>query len=217
MITKVLYAIKNKEVKISIYDLFIFLHQIILFFIMIFYFINQVIISKNLTIKLEKNPNGTVSTPVNNNRKIIIVILCSFINNLLYVSSFKKMLQNLEPSKGGTGNKLNTIKYIFIKIKYEVSCKKKNGAETIVNNLKIIVYIHPITKLAAGPARAQSAKPTFLSWIFVKLYGLIGTGFAHPNPKNNKLKDPHKVKCLIGLSESLPSHFAVWSPNRYAT
>ena len=49
-----------------------------------------------------------------------------------------------------------------------------------------------IRKLDAGPAIATFAAPYFLSF---KLYGLNGTGFAHPiiNPKLNKSKLNNRV------------------------
>ena len=53
--------------------------------------------------------------------------------------------------------------------------------------------------------------------IFLKLYGLMGTGFAQPKPNNTKLIKPKTSKWTIGLRDSLPYDLAVLSPSLYAT
>ena len=49
-----------------------------------------------------------------------------------------------------------------------------------------------------------------------KLNALIGTGFAHPKPKNKKHNKPVVSKWAIGFKVNLPAFFAVGSPNLFA-
>ena len=73
----------------------------------------------------------------------------------------------------------------------------------------------------AGPAKAMSGSATFL---FLKLYGLYGTGFAQPIIKpafikyktNGKTTEPNQSKCFSGFKVSLPSYCAVLSPKQSA-
>ena len=58
-----------------------------------------------------------------------------------------------------------------------------------------------ISKLEIGPAAAEIAIPTFR---LRKLLGLIGTGFAQPNPVKTKATEPMRSRCVKGLIFNLP-------------
>ena len=72
-------------------------------------------------------------------------------------------------------------------------------------------------KFEAGPARAISGSDMLL---FLKLYGLYGTGLAQPIIKpvpvryknSGRTIEPNKSRCFIGFNVSLPSYCAVLSP-----
>ena len=76
------------------------------------------------------------------------------------------------------------------------------------------------TKLVTGPARETFSIPQRLS---LKLYGFTGTGLAQPKigpwpaVKTSKIKGkmivPNGSICFNGFNVSLPSLFAVVSPN----
>lgn len=84
-------------------------------------------------------------------------------------------------------------------------------------NLPAMPKIIAKEKFDIGPAKATFNCPYFWS---MKLYGLIGTGFAQPTKKcefiNNRnkgtKKEPTISRCLIGFSVSLPAYLAVGSP-----
>ena len=68
--------------------------------------------------------------------------------------------------------------------------------------------------LAIGPAIATRAGP--IRWL-LRLYGLNGTGFPHPNPANSKSSVPQTSICTKGFIERRPIFFAVGSPKALAT
>ena len=77
-----------------------------------------------------------------------------------------------------------------------------------------------IIRFAKGPAKATKNIPLFL---FLKLYGLTGTGFAHPNTKPPKyiskpgnITVPNKSIWAMGLSVRRPCLEAVKSPKPFA-
>jgi len=81
----------------------------------------------------------------------------------------------------------------------------------LTRSLKAIAAIIAITKFVAGPA-IETHIMSFLG--FLKLFGLTGTGFAHPIILvTMKANVPTGSRCFNGLSVSLPSIFAVGSPN----
>lgn len=122
-----------------------------------------------------------------------------------------------EPSSGGNGIELNTASKILIITIYSTTSRND-----------CVIYIEPkripnpktsaIKRFDNGPAAATIAGPHF--WFF-RLYGLYGTGFAHPkiNPVPEKARsagiitEPKGSICGIGLSVSLPAILAVGSPN----
>lgn len=69
----------------------------------------------------------------------------------------------------------------------------------------------------SGPAKETRNSP---SLGFLKLYGLTGTGFAHPNmiPPGKSAHiigtttEPIGSMCFIGFNVSLPAYLAVGSP-----
>ena len=79
-----------------------------------------------------------------------------------------------------------------------------------------------IKRFAKIPAPATAIVPNFL---FIRLFGLYGTGFAQPNKNGEwvktrnagKIIEPKISKCLSGFKVSLPAYKAVLSPKRNAT
>ena len=67
--------------------------------------------------------------------------------------------------------------------------------------------------LATGPANAVRAMPHLG---FLKLRGLVETGFAQPTPANTMHNVPSRSKWAKGFSERRPSHLAVGSPSSQA-
>ena len=68
-------------------------------------------------------------------------------------------------------------------------------------NLKIIIVTKASIRLANGPANPTKAVTFFWS---LKYIGIIGTGYAHPNPINNSAIAPKGSRCFIGFKDSLP-------------
>jgi len=99
----------------------------------------------------------------------------------------------------------------------EIISWSTSGAIASPNSLIISPSISAITKFDAGPAKATIPSPKRR---FLKLYGLIGTGLAHPSitPPGNKAHrrgtaiEPIGSMCFIGFKVILPSSFAVGSP-----
>ncbi len=95
--------------------------------------------------------------------------------------SGKTEKNSLDPSSGGKGMRLNTAKSTFTMTIFDAT----NANETIVDVVGVIVatylMINPkisaINRFDTGPANAIKNSPTFL---FFRLYGLKGTGFAQP-------------------------------------
>jgi len=120
----------------------------------------------------------------------------------------------LEPSKGGTGIRLNTAKTKFMRIANLRSSQIQNGKFIFKIKLKIKARII----FAKGPAT-----PTKIISLlgFLKLRKFIGTGFAQPkmtfeskiNKDNGKITVPNRSICAKGLNVSLPCIFAVGSPS----
>lgn len=126
----------------------------------------------------------------------------------------------LEPSRGGTGTKLKTARTILIRTTSLMTIKKELGRSVISSETRIITAnIKAIHRFEKGPAKATIASPHLL---FFKLYGLYGTGLAHPKIKPEKLvrigtmTEPTGSMCLMGFKVSLPSYFAVRSPRKSA-
>ena len=74
-------------------------------------------------------------------------------------------------------------------------------------------------KLANIPAEATQNVPTLRS-SGLKLFGLYGTGFAHPIKKgafvmtrrSGIIIEPYKSRCFRGFKVNLPAYLAVVSP-----
>lgn len=87
----------------------------------------------------------------------------------------------------------------------------------LITNPKIIA----IRKFVAGPATETFNSPHFWS---LRLYGLIGTGFAQPKigplpmvankSSKGRITEPKGSKCFKGFKVNLPACFAVGSPNQ---
>lgn len=114
-----------------------------------------------------------------------------------------------DPSKGGMGTKLNKPKNrLYITIILKKFKREKFKLKNLIINPNRIA----IAKLAIGPAKATFKFPHFLS---LKLYGLTGTGFAHPiigplpevikNKNKGNKKEPTGSKCFMGFIVSLPA------------
>lgn len=114
--------------------------------------------------------------------------------------------------------RLNKAKKLFTTIKY---CKIKNKYSiavfiypTVESKIAyIIAAISPNRKFVKIPEIETNLMP-FL--YFLKFKGLIGTGFAQPMPNKTNIRNPPRLKCLNGLSVSLPISFGVGSPILYA-
>lgn len=112
--------------------------------------------------------------------------------------------------------RLNTAKERFIAtIMLDIY---KNGAEMGANRInRENIMARNIFDI--GPARATISSPVLR---FLKLYGLIMTGFAQPKPIPDKevmrgtINEPKSSKCFSGFKVSLPCILAVGSPNKRA-
>ena len=113
------------------------------------------------------------------------------------------------------GNKLNKNNETFNptvtekKMRIKSSNNNKSGKKRIESK-KSGYEAKAISKLLSGPAMETSSTP--LLW-FLKLPGLIGTGFAQPKPTKIKLKSPKILKCAKGFIVYLPNAFGVISPH----
>src|SRR3989338_5694018 len=67
-------------------------------------------------------------------------------------------------------------------------------------------------KLDAGPAKATTALPHFLSF---KLYGLNGVGLPQPNHTSKSKIRPIQSTCANGFKVKRPARCAVSSPCQY--
>ena len=80
--------------------------------------------------------------------------------------------------------------------------------ENAKNNVNIMDHMIAIIRFAKGPAKATKNMPLFR---FLKLYGLTGTGLAHPKTKPPKyiskagnITVPNKSIWAMGLSVRRP-------------
>ena len=97
-------------------------------------------------------------------------------------------LRTLPPSSGGIGKRLKNIRrrlmntpYVHINVKSSVNLTDNRfSIEKAKNIMNRVDQMIAIIKFARGPASATKNIALFL---FLKLYGLTGTGFAHPNTK----------------------------------
>ena len=128
-----------------------------------------------------------------------------------------------EPSSGGTGMRLNIARRILIKTtKLAISINAPDKTSKEVPKRIINPKINAIKMLTAGPAPATNASPHF--W-FERLYGLYGTGLAHPirklEPERSKIPgiitEPSGSMCFMGFKVRRPASLAVGSPNIWAT
>lgn len=129
-----------------------------------------------------------------------------------------------EPSKGGTGSRLNTPKRILMYAIYPKS-KARIGFRSAPKNLKTRPNAKATNRLEAGPAKLTLALPHFWSR---RLNGFTGTGFAQPKimpapvicditAKNKgKATDPMGSIWGKGLRVNRPAFFAVGSPKEFA-
>ena len=91
--------------------------------------------------------------------------------------------------------------------------KLNNAKRIIVPKIKAIKMFDP------GPAKAMRNSPIRRCF---KLYGLYGTGFAHPKvkPANEviigTMMEPTGSMCFSGFKVNLPCNRAVGSPRRSA-
>ena len=96
---------------------------------------------------------------------------------------------NLEPSKGAIGMRLNNAKTIFMKTKNIIALVNNSGIlkGAIVENLKKIEPRMAKKIFEAGPAIAINIISVLGSERFRIL---TGTGFAHPNPRKYNANVP---------------------------
>jgi len=130
-------------------------------------------------------------------------------------NSGKRLNNIFDPSSGGIGIKLKKARKILIKTAISaIWIKAYVGLGTILT-ANAITIANRILEI--GPAIATNNSPHL--WFF-RLYGLYGTGFAHPKIKlvfirikiPGTKKEPTGSRCLIGLRVNLPAYFAVTSP-----
>lgn len=116
----------------------------------------------------------------------------------------------LDPSRGGIGIKLKIIRTIFISIiKYITEAKSAPNGINLKINEKIITAI----RFESGPANA-TLRLSILG--FLKLLGLIGTGFPQPKPNNTSEIVPITSRWTSGFKDKRPLIFAVSSPSLWA-
>ena len=140
--------------------------------------------------------------------------------NPAYFKSEKITNNTLDPSSGGTGTKLKTIKKTFNNAKFNKNIINKLvfGSKVGTKTRKVISAIKAIIKFDNGPAMATIAGPYFG---YFKLYGLNGTGLAQPNAAplvtsmiRGIIIVPHISMCAIGFKVKRPAFLAVLSPSR---
>ena len=124
-----------------------------------------------------------------------------------------------DPSRGGTGTRLNTARAIFITTRYVEITRKDRGNAPLANRI-IRPKIRAMRRFEPGPAIEIKNSPTLRFFI---LYGFHSTGFAHP--KVNPAKEvsigttiePNGSICLRGFNVRRPCKRGVGSPKRSAT
>ena len=133
--------------------------------------------------------------------------------------SGKRLYKIFDPSNGGIGTRLKTIRAKFT---ITIDTKISNICELTTRPLlRARPKIRASTRFDAGPASATMSSPHRL---LDKLYGLYGTGFAYPKTtgdpllisRNGRKTEPNQLRCTRGLRESLPALYAVLSPSLYA-
>ena len=135
------------------------------------------------------------------------------------LSRLKKVSKIWNPSNGKIGNKLNKNNETFKptvtekKMRIKSSNNNKSGKKRIESK-KSGYEAKAISKLLSGPAMETSSTP--LLW-FLKLPGLIGTGFAQPKRTSAIMINPTGSKCFKGFRVYLPEYFGVSSPHLTAT
>ena len=126
----------------------------------------------------------------------------------------------LEPSRGGNGMRLKMARTILMMTMYEKIIR--TGSETVPpadKNLMIVPNMRASKRFEPGPAAAIKNSPCLL---FLRLYGLYGTGLAQPNvnPAREVIRgtmiEPIGSMCLSGFKVNRPESRAVGSPSRSA-
>ncbi len=136
----------------------------------------------------------------------------------LYLNSSNRLGNKLnstfEPSKGGIGIRLKTIKMVLTKTnKNKKLVKRLYGPRAGATNFRIMPNIKIPKKFENGPAReiTPSAKRGFLV-----LPKFTGTGLAQPKPTKTSIKNPNGSKCAKGFKVIRPACSAVLSPKKRA-
>lgn len=124
-----------------------------------------------------------------------------------------------EPSKGNKGIRLKKAKKRFILIPSNRNSKiGRVRFDIVTENLCINCNMIPKRNAEIKFDRGPAKETNILSRLgFLKLSGLIGTGFPHPKCAKIKHIVPIKSRCAIGFMVSRPCILAVWSPNLSAT
>lgn len=147
----------------------------------------------------------------------------AYVSNIIRVLPYcwgNREKRSFEPSSGGIGIRLNTASVRLMMTMYEAI--SINGVITpCCTNLIIHPKMRAMTRFESGPAAAIRNSPERL---FLRLYGLYGTGLAQPktNPGvmmaiiSGRMTEPKGSICLIGFKVSLPCNRAVGSPKRSA-
>ncbi len=154
-------------------------------------------------------------SPIKRRKKMMIKPKGSILIYFSRASGGRKPCKILEPSNGGMGTRLKIARRRFMKTAKLRTCPKKPDSGKILN---IIEKMIASPMLAAGPAAPTSIISLFGS---LKLYGFMGTGFAHPKTMrplvvkrrtNGRIMVPKISMWGSGLRVSLPENFAVGSP-----
>ena len=131
----------------------------------------------------------------------------------------RRLKRICEPSKGGTGIKLNIAKRTLMKtIPANIEARAGDWPAMSGKNRKIKPKNKAINKFEPGPAKETFKSPHFWS---LKLKGLTGTGLAQPkrkgllvitNSKGTRM-EPIGSMWLMGFSVRRPAFLAVVSPS----
>jgi hypothetical protein len=122
--------------------------------------------------------------------------------------------RTLEPSRGGTGTKLNIASTIFI-ITIYIEIWAKEGEIDPPPNRSTIPKTRAIKRFESGPAIEIRSSPHLL---FLTLLGFHSIGRAHPkvNPAKEviigMINEPNRSRCFNGFKVSLPCILGVGSP-----
>lgn len=123
-----------------------------------------------------------------------------------YTSSEVSAFRMEDPSKGGIGKRLKSIRVRLIWIIYKnITSIRVGRFRNLIKSDKTMAR----RRLLIGPAREILTSSHF----DFRLYGLTETGFPQPNPATKSIIVPIGSRWRNGFREILPSYFAVGSPN----